>query len=70
MRKLRIQSLFILMCSAATIMCGAAAVTCLAQSTMRPEPSDWFAGDPHLHRGIGCGRANEKEMLTPQQLLR
>ena len=39
------------------------------QSTARPEPSDWFAGDPHLHRGIGCGRSNEKEMLTPQQLL-
>ena len=39
------------------------------QSTARPEPSDWFAGDPHLHRGIGCGRSNEKDMLTPQQLL-
>ncbi len=39
------------------------------QSSPRPEPSDWFAGDPHLHRGIGCGRSNEKEMLTPQQLL-
>jgi len=40
-----------------------------AQSTANPEPSDWFAGDPHLHRGIGCGRSNEKEMLSPQQLL-
>jgi len=39
------------------------------QSVARPEPSNWFAGDPHLHRGIGCGRSNEKEMLTPQQLL-
>ena len=39
------------------------------QSTARPEPSKRFAGDPHLHRGIGCGRSNEKEMLTPQQLL-
>jgi hypothetical protein len=39
------------------------------QSTARPEPSDWFAGDAHVHRGIGCGRANEKEMLSPQQLL-
>ncbi len=39
------------------------------QSAARPEPSNWFAGDPHLHRGIGCGRSNEKEMLSPQQLL-
>jgi hypothetical protein len=46
-----------------------AGVMCLAQTTVRPEPPDWFAGDPHVHRGIGCGRANEKEMLTPQQLL-
>ena len=41
----------------------------MGQSTARPEPSDWFAGDPHMHRGVGCGRANEKEMLSPQQLL-
>jgi len=40
----------------------------IAQSA-GPEPASWFAGDPHVHRGIGCGRANEKEMLTPQQLL-
>jgi hypothetical protein len=39
------------------------------QSAARPEPANWFAGDPHMHRGIGCGRANEKEMLSPQQLL-
>jgi hypothetical protein len=39
------------------------------QSAERPEPSDWFAGDAHVHRGIGCGRSNETEMLTPQQLL-
>jgi hypothetical protein len=39
------------------------------QPADRPEPPDWFAGDPHVHRGIGCGRANEKEMLAPQQLL-
>jgi len=39
------------------------------QSAAKPEPADWFAGDPHVHRGIGCGRANEKEMLSPQQLL-
>jgi hypothetical protein len=40
-----------------------------AQSNERPEPPDWFAGDAHVHRGIGCGRSNEKEMLTPQRLL-
>jgi hypothetical protein len=39
------------------------------QSSKRPEPADWFAGDAHVHRGIGCGRSNEKEMLTPQRLL-
>ncbi|MBZ5561964.1 MAG: CehA/McbA family metallohydrolase [Acidobacteriia bacterium] len=39
------------------------------QSAERPEPWDWFAGDAHVHRGIGCGRSNEKEMLSPQQLL-
>jgi hypothetical protein len=41
----------------------------LAQSADRPEPPDWFAGDAHVHRGIGCGRSQEKEMLTPRQLL-
>jgi len=40
-----------------------------AQSARGPEPPGWFAGDPHVHRGIGCGRSNEKEMLSPQQLL-
>jgi len=39
------------------------------QSAERPEPSDWFAGDPHVHGGIGCGRSNETEMLSPEQLL-
>jgi len=34
-----------------------------------PEPPDWFAGDAHVHRGIGCGRSNEAEMLTPPQLM-
>ena len=43
-------------------------VPCPAQTQSRVEPSDWFAGDAHVHRGIGCGRSNEKEMLTPQQL--
>src|SRR6266568_7553788 len=40
----------------------------LGQSADRLEPPDWFAGDAHVHRGIGCGRSNEKEMLTPRQL--
>jgi hypothetical protein len=39
------------------------------QSSGGPEPSGWFAGDAHVHRGIGCGRSNEAKMLTPQQLL-
>jgi hypothetical protein len=34
-----------------------------------PEPPGWFAGDPHVHRGILCGRADAKEMLTPGELL-
>jgi len=38
------------------------------QSVIRPEPPEWFAGDAHVHRGIGCGRSKEKEMLTPEQL--
>ena len=41
---------------------------CNGQSTARPEPSDWFAGDAHVHRFIGCGRSDAKEMLTPQEL--
>lgn len=40
-----------------------------AQASPRPEPPDWYAGDAHVHRGIGCGRENEKQMLTPQELL-
>jgi len=50
-------------------MSVASAVACLAQSAIKPEPPNWFAGDAHVHRGIGCGRANEKEMLTPHELL-
>jgi hypothetical protein len=38
------------------------------QSVIRLEPPEWFSGDAHVHRGIGCGRSNEREMLTPQQL--
>lgn len=45
------------------------ALPCHGQSAEKPEPPDWFAGDAHVHRGIGCGRSNEKEMLSPQQLL-
>src|SRR6266568_8869989 len=39
------------------------------QSLGRLEPSNWFAGDAHVHRSIGCSRSNAKEMLTPQELL-
>ena len=58
-----------LMCCFVGMMWVGSAVICLAQSDRRPEPPDWFAGDAHVHRGIGCGRANEKEMLTAQELL-
>src|SRR2546428_8818979 len=51
----------------AGMMYVGSAVICAAQPG--PEPPDWFAGDAHVHRGIGCGRSNEKEMLTPKQLL-
>ena len=43
--------------------------TAYGQSSEGPEPSDWFAGDAHVHRGIGCGRSNEASMLIPQQLM-
>jgi hypothetical protein len=45
------------------------APTIVAQASARPEPPDWYAGDAHVHRGIGCGREHEKEMLTGAQLL-
>ena len=45
------------------------ASSAFGQFTKGPEPPGWFAGDAHVHRGIGCGRSNEKEMLTPQQLM-
>jgi hypothetical protein len=35
----------------------------------RPEPRGWFAGDPHVHRGIGCARSDADRMLTPEELL-
>jgi hypothetical protein len=45
------------------------APTSFGQALIRPEPPDWYAGDAHVHRGIGCGREHEKEMLTGAQLL-
>ena len=56
-------------CVAAAMYAAGGAVPCVAQSDARSEPPDWFAGDPHVHRGIRCGRANEKQMLTAQELL-
>jgi len=52
-----------------TIPVDAEAANLFSGQNERPEPSDWFAGDPHVHRGIGCGRSNAKEMLPPRQLL-
>jgi hypothetical protein len=52
--------------SAFLILSGSDVFVCRAQSVERPEPSGWFAGDPHMHRSIHCGL---KEMLSPQQLL-
>ena len=48
---------------------GSEYVNTWAQSGHAPEPRGWFAGDPHVHRGIGCSRSNEKEMLSPKELL-
>ncbi len=69
MHMARIKKLPFLMYCFAGMMSVGSAVICLAQSAPRPEPPDWFAGDAHVHRGIGCGRSNEKEMLRPQELL-
>jgi hypothetical protein len=45
------------------------AIPLYGQTSERLEPPDWFAGDAHVHRSIGCSRSNAKEMLTPQELL-
>jgi hypothetical protein len=42
---------------------------CLTVRGAGPEPPGWFAGDPHVHRGIGCGRNDATKMLTPEELL-
>jgi drug/metabolite transporter (DMT)-like permease len=43
---------------------------CLGPSLLaqRPEPADWFAGDPHVYRGILCARREADRMLTPDEL--
>jgi hypothetical protein len=69
MRLTQIIRLHVLRYCFAGMMYVGSAVICPAQSALGPEPPDWFAGDAHVHRGIGCGRANEKEMLAPQELL-
>lgn len=66
---LRVRTTFIRASLFTMMACLAGAVVCSAQTPAKPEPPGWFAGDAHVHRGIGCGRANEKEMLTPQELL-
>src|SRR5881628_4176711 len=63
------RGLCILMSCVAAAMCAQGGVNCGARSDPSPEPPDWFAGDAHVHRGIGCGRANERQMLTAQELL-
>jgi len=35
----------------------------------RPEPTGWFAGDAHVHRGMLCARDDAKTMLSPAELL-
>ncbi len=40
-----------------------------ANQDVWPEPSGWFTGDAHVHRGILCARSDAKEMLTPPELL-
>ena len=69
MRITRMKGLAVSVFSAVLILNMPSVFVCLAQSMERPEPSDWFAGDAHLHRTLKCARSNEKEMLTPQQLL-
>ncbi len=47
----------------------AALVSFPALLAQRPEPKTWFAGDPHMHRGILCARSEAKAMLTPDEIL-
>ncbi|MEO8657841.1 MAG: hypothetical protein ABI693_05190 [Bryobacteraceae bacterium] len=46
-------------------MAMSACAACCAQ----PAPPSWFAGDPHVHRGMLCGRNGSTSMLTPGELL-
>lgn len=69
MKIVRIKRLAISACSFFVIISLPGALTCSAQSAAGPEPPGWFAGDAHVHRGIGCSRSDAKEMLTPQELL-
>lgn len=56
-------------------MCGGGAVPSPAAgppvrpAPARVEPAGWFAGDPHVHRGMLCARENSTSMLTPNELL-
>src|SRR3954465_12232647 len=35
----------------------------------RPEPTGWFAGDAHVHRGMLCAGGDAKTMLSPAEFL-
>jgi hypothetical protein len=57
------------LCIALVVGVSLSASSIFGEAPQRPEPHDWYAGDAHVHRGIGCGREHEKEMLTGEQLL-
>ena len=48
---------------------AALACCCGAALAQRPEPRGWYAGDPHVHRGILCARSGADRMLSPEELI-
>ena len=60
-----------LKCLLALAVCwvGAAQAPAGGGENARVAPAGWFAGDPHVHRCIACGRRNAKSMLSPAELL-
>jgi len=69
MRTLVTMGLVLSACSLLTLVSVADAPRNPDASLAGPELAGWFAGDPHVHRGILCGRSDAKEMLTPEELL-